>query len=81
LLDGDSSKARDLFKEAMLMDPTNKQFKSDFKLSEQLASSINNKNSKHYAWVVYENGKGMVLDEIKFDVPLWGWLNLKSVKK
>lgn len=71
LLDGDTTKARDLFKEAMLMDPKNKQFKSDFELTEKFASSVNNKNSKSYAWVIYENGKGMMQDEMRFDIPLF----------
>jgi len=71
LLDGDNSKARDLFKEAMLMEPSNKQIKSDYDLSEKLSSSLTSKNSKSYAWVIYENGKGMMEDEMRFDIPLF----------
>ncbi|MEA3289405.1 MAG: hypothetical protein U9Q04_04400 [Campylobacterota bacterium] len=70
LLDGESRKARDMFKEALAMDPNNKQIKQDYDLANQIASSTTEIN-KNYAWVIYENGNGMVNDEIRIDLPLF----------
>ena len=70
MLNGDSAKARDLLKESVSMAPKNKQILSDFKLSDKYISSL--KNAKeNYAWVIYENGQGMVKDEIRIDIPLF----------
>ena len=70
MLEGDSSKARNLLKESVSMAPKNKQILSDFKLSDKYINSL--KNAKeNYAWVIYENGQGMVKDEIRIDIPLF----------
>ncbi len=70
MLNGDSSKARDLLKESVSMAPKNKQILSDFKLSNKYITSL--KRSKdNYAWVIYENGQGMVKDETRIDIPLF----------
>jgi|TARA_R110002033_G_scaffold9971_1_gene32651 hypothetical protein len=71
LLEGDSVKARDLLKESMEMQPENGQIKSDYELSNKyLASSLKNSKEK-YAWIIYENGQGMIKDEIRIDIPLF----------
>ncbi|MGB5919055.1 COG3014 family protein [Arcobacter sp.] len=71
LLEGDSVKARDLLKESMEMQPSNGQIKSDYELSNKyLASSLKDSKEK-YAWIIYENGKGMIKDEIRIDIPLF----------
>lgn len=70
MLNGDASKARDLLKESVSMNPKSKQILSDFKLSDKYITSL--KNSKdNYAWVIYENGQGMVKDEMRIDIPLF----------
>lgn len=70
MLEGDPAKARELLKEARAMMPDNAQVKKDFELSEQMLSS-NGKMDKKYAWVIYENGQGMVKDELRIDIPLF----------
>lgn len=70
MLDGDASKARDFMKEAMAMLPENTQVKEDFELSEEILNS-GGKMNKKYAWVIYENGQGMVKDEVRIDIPLF----------
>lgn len=68
LLNGDNTKARDLLKESVSMSPRNKQILADFKLSDK--NRLKNSKEK-YAWVIFENGQGMVRDEIKIDIPLY----------
>jgi len=74
LLDGDSRKARDLLKESMAMDPDNEQIKKDYELSKKYSKSLKRAKEK-YAWIIYENGKGMVKDEIRIDIPLFLFTN------
>ena len=70
LLEGDSVKARDLLKESLEMEPSNEQIKSDYELSKRYITSL--KESKdNYAWIIYENGKGMIKDEIRINIPLF----------
>lgn len=70
MLNGDSSKARNLLKESVSMAPKNKQILSDFKLNDKYITSI--KQSKdNYVWVIYENGEAMIKDEIRIDIPLF----------
>jgi len=74
LLEGDGIKARDLLKESYEMNPLNEQIKSDFELSQKYLSSF--KNSKeNYAWIIYENGEGMIKDEIRINIPLFIFTN------
>ena len=70
LLNNDSRKARDLFKESLRMNPSNKQIQKDYALSKKFSRGIKRSKSK-YAWVIYENGEGMVKDEIRIDIPLF----------
>lgn len=74
LLEGDSIKARDLLKESIQMDPLNEQIKSDYELSQKYINS-SEKIKENYAWIVYENGKGMALNEIRIDIPLFIFTN------
>lgn len=71
LLDGDTVKARDLLKESMEMQPSNKQIKSDYKLSNKYLDSSLRESKEKYAWIIYENGQGMIKDEIRIDIPLF----------
>jgi hypothetical protein len=68
MLDGDNRKARSILKDSMKMDPTNSQIRSDYALSKK--GSLKRSRQK-YAWVVFENGQGMVKDEIRVDIPLF----------
>ena len=70
LLSGDSIKARDLLKESLSMDSTNEQIKSDYELSKKYITSLK-KSKDNYAWIVYENGKGMIKNETIINVPLF----------
>lgn len=70
LLNNDSRKARDLFKESLRMDPENKQIQEDYALSKKSTLGLKNLQ-QNYAWIIYENGEGMVKDEIRIDIPLF----------
>lgn len=70
LLNGDSRKARELFKESLRMDPKNKQIRNDYNLSKKYSRGIKKSKAK-YVWVIYENGQGMIKDEIRIDIPLF----------
>ena len=70
LLNNDSKKARDLFKESLRMDPKNRQIREDYYLSKKNILGLK-KSKRNYAWVIYENGQGMVKDEIRIDIPLF----------
>ena len=70
MLNGDGAKARDLLKESLSMAPKNKQILSDFKLSDKYVSSLRH-SKNNYIWVIYENGHGMVKDELRIDIPLF----------
>ncbi|RXJ82265.1 COG3014 family protein [Arcobacter sp. F2176] len=71
LLDGDTIKARDLLKESMEMQPSNEQIKSDYELSNKYFDSSLRESKEKYAWIIYENGKGMIKDETRIDIPLF----------
>lgn len=71
LLDGSYNKASDLWKEALLMDPLNPVYKEDLALAEAMANASNKSMKQKYAWVIYENGRGMAKDEIRIDIPLF----------
>jgi len=71
LLVDDSKKARELLKESLKMDPTNKQIQSDFQLSEKYVAIGKNKPNENYAWIIYENGQGMSKKETRIDIPLF----------
>ncbi|MBL0687504.1 MAG: hypothetical protein JJV95_04770 [Sulfurospirillum sp.] len=73
LLDKDFSKSRDLLKESLAMQPTNKQIKKDFELLDELMGY--SKNDKNYAWIIYENGQSMVKKEISMSIPLFLFTN------
>lgn len=66
LLNGDAKKGRSLLKESYHMNPKNSQIKSDYLLSKKYANS-----KAKYAWIIYENGQGMIKDEINVHVPLF----------
>jgi uncharacterized protein len=68
LLNGDNSKSKDLLKESVSMNPKNKQILADFKFSDK---NLLKKSKENYAWVIFENGQGMVKDEIRIDIPLF----------
>lgn len=69
MLNGDSIKARDLLKESTNMNPKNTQIKEDFDLSNNFNSL--KQTGENYAWVIFENGQGMVKDEIRINIPLF----------
>lgn len=70
LLNNDSRKARDLFKESLRMDPQNKQIQKDYALSKKYSRGLK-KSKQKYAWVIYENGEGMSKSETRIDIPLF----------
>ncbi len=64
LLDGDNSKAVDLFKETYGMAPDNKYLAKDLEIADTgLANSSN-------VWVIFENGLAPIKEEIRIDLPL-----------
>ena len=68
-IEGDYAKAEPLLKEAYAMLMDNSVVKSDFEMVEYaLDAQVSN---KRYAWIIYENGLGPSIDEIKVDVPLF----------
>lgn len=71
LLDESYNKASDLWKEALLMDPLNPVYKEDLALAEAMANATDKSMKQKYAWVIYENGRGMAKDEIRIDIPLF----------
>lgn len=70
-LNGDAKKSRGLFKEALRMDPKNKQIKSDYELSKKFSKKVKKTSKEKYAWIIYENGEGMVKDEINIHIPVF----------
>jgi len=73
LLDGDYTKARDLLKESVAMQPQNRQIREDFELADGLSGFA--KKEKHYAWIIYENGQSMAKREININIPLFIFTN------
>jgi len=73
LLDGDYTKARDLLKESVAMQPKNEQIKRDFELADKLSGFY--KKEKNYAWIIYENGQSMAKREININIPLFIFTN------
>lgn len=71
LLNGDSRKARGLLKESLRMDPKNKQIKSDYALSRKYSRSLSKQTKNKYAWIIYEDGEGMMKDETNIHIPLF----------
>jgi hypothetical protein len=45
--------------------------KEDLKYAIKASSSLNYASKKHYAWVIFANGKGPSKKEIRFDIPLF----------
>lgn len=65
----DYNKARYLLKESIAMQPNNAMLKSEYDL---LLNMIKRPNSKDkYIWLIYENGKSMMKDEFRLDIPLF----------
>jgi hypothetical protein len=73
LLDGDYTKARDLLKESLAMQPDNGQIKKDFELADSLSGFA--QKDKNYAWIIYENGQSMAKREININIPLFIFTN------
>ncbi len=79
LSQNDVSKAWNLLRDCVAMNPKNLQFRRDFQLVEDLAQG---KKTKNYIWLLYENGKIAQKDEWRFDLPLSSnnnktvWLNM-----
>lgn len=69
-LDNDYKKARDLFRQTALMLPAQKQVQDDLKLSEQ--STL---HKQHYAWLIYENGQGMIKRSFTYHFPSYLFTN------
>ncbi|RKS85964.1 hypothetical protein DES39_1382 [Orbus hercynius] len=65
-LDKDYSKARDLFKQTTRMLPNQQQVQADLKLAEQGAQT-----KQHYAWLIYENGQGMIKRSFTYRFPAY----------
>ncbi|WP_392561358.1 hypothetical protein RHO12_09340 [Orbus sturtevantii] len=63
-LDGDYSKARDLFKQTARMLPKQQQIKADLALTEQRSL-----RQQHYAWLIYENGQSMIKRSFTYHFP------------
>lgn len=72
-LDGDYAKARDLLKESMSMQPNNAQIKSDYELISK--SNGLEEKKKNYAWIIYEDGQSMDIQEININIPLFIFTN------
>ncbi len=71
----DYEKSRALLKESLLMQPNNKQIKSDYNLSRKYAQGMINSEKTNYAWIIYENGQGMIKNEQRFTIPLFLFTN------
>jgi len=71
----DYAKAADLFKETYGMingkEPASKYVQDDLNFALKMASSLKTKTSKHYAWVIFENGEGPSKKELRFDIPVF----------
>lgn len=70
-LDKDYRKAADLFREVAIINPKNKEIQKEFKFIKNLAKSANPNKAKNKIFVVYENGKGVIVDEFKFILPFF----------
>lgn len=68
-LDKDYRRAVDLLKEVAVINSQSTEFKKEFKVFEQYASSTKPQNLKKYIFIVYESGFGAGLDELKFTLP------------
>lgn len=68
LSDKDYLKARDLLKESAAMQPQNTAIKSDFELVDKI---VKKKNKDNHIWLIYENGKSVMKDEFRLDIPLF----------
>ncbi|MSN96153.1 hypothetical protein F1B92_02905 [Campylobacter sp. FMV-PI01] len=67
--DKDYKKAYEMFKESLAMQPKNKFLQEEFELSQNLLLSKN--RNQNFIWLIYENGKSAIKDEIKIDIPLF----------
>ncbi len=63
-LDGDDSKAIDLFKETYGMAPNNQYVAKDLEIADAGLAGFNN------VWVIFENGLAPIKEEIRIDLPL-----------
>lgn len=63
-IDGDYNKSYDLFKQTLRMLPNQPQIKQDIKLAEQPRL-----RQQHYAWIIYENGQGMIKRAFNYHFP------------
>lgn len=68
LSDKDYLKARDLLKESTAMQPRNQAIKADFKLVNKI---LKKQNKNTHIWLIYENGKSLMKDEFRLDIPLF----------
>ncbi len=72
---GDYAKATDILKETYGMIKDNEEaseyVKRDLEYALKASSSINITNTKHYTWVIFENGEGPSKEELRFDIPLF----------
>jgi len=71
----DYAKATDILKETYGMIKGNEAgasyVKQDLKYAIKAATSLNGVSKKHYAWIIFANGKGPSKKEIRFDIPLF----------
>ena len=71
----DYAKATDILKETYGMIKGNEAgasyVKQDLQYAIKASSSLKSATSKHYAWVIFANGKGPSKKEIRFDIPLF----------
>ncbi|WP_185906686.1 MULTISPECIES: hypothetical protein [unclassified Campylobacter] len=68
-LDKDYTRAVDLLKEVAVINSRSAEFKKEFRVFNQYASSTNPQRLQKYIFVVYESGFGAGLDELSFTLP------------
>ena len=80
---GDPKKGADLLREASAMQPESSQIAEDYELALAWSrgmgvnSNLNNGSAQNYnsnlkyIWLIYENGQGMLKDELSFSVPIF----------
>ncbi len=71
----DYQKATNLLKETYGMIKGNEAganyVENDWKFAFKYAGTLNHKSNKHYAWIIFANGRGPSKKELRFDIPLF----------
>lgn len=70
-LDHDLNKSFDLIREALKMQPKNKQIIDDYKFIQKTSFRTSMKNNSKKVWIIYEDGLIMGRKEISFFIPFF----------